>query len=56
MTFHSLLTSPATMKLIARKVIKDSEEEQVSLLPEDPEDMVRHKHPSQVAPRHQILG
>lgn len=29
------------MKLISRKVLKDVEEDQVSLLPEDPEDMVR---------------
>lgn len=33
------------MKLVARKVPSDLEEEQVSLLPEDPEDMVGPAHP-----------
>jgi hypothetical protein len=28
------------MKLIDKKVLKDVEDDQVSLLPEDPEDMV----------------
>lgn len=33
-------SSALKMKLISRKVPKDFEDEQVSLLPEDPEDMV----------------
>ena len=45
--FHPLTTDllEPNMKLISRRLLPEMEEEQLSLLPEDPEDMVGISHP-----------